>query len=97
MQTLDQIRATLRQHSGVLAETYGVAVSGVFGSYVRGEQREDSDLDLLADFLRPVSLFELVGAELYLRDVLKLHVDLVPRRSLRPELRNNILAESVPV
>lgn len=49
------------------------------------------------DFLRPVSLLELVGAELYLSEALDIKVDLVPRRSLRPELRNVILSQVVPV
>jgi predicted nucleotidyltransferase len=49
------------------------------------------------EFLRPVSLLELVGAELYLSEVLGLKVDLVPRRSLRPELREIVLSQAVPV
>ena len=39
MKTLDEIRTIIGQHRDVLAESYGVAVVGVFGSYVRGEQR----------------------------------------------------------
>lgn len=95
--TLEGILIRLREHQSVLAQRYGVAVVGVFGSYVRGEARPESDLDLLVDFLRPVSLLELVGAELYLSEVLGIKVDLVPRRSLRPELRDVILSQAVPV
>ncbi|MDW8069134.1 MAG: nucleotidyltransferase family protein [Anaerolineae bacterium] len=87
----------MREHQDILARRYGVAVVGVFGSYVRGEAQPESDLDLLVDFLRPVSLLELVGAELYLSEALGIKVDLVPRRSLRPELRNVILSQVVPV
>ena len=49
MKTLDEIRNIIREHRNVLAEKYGVAVVGVFGSFVRLEQREQSDIDLLVD------------------------------------------------
>ena len=94
---LEEIGNLIRAHQEILAQRYGVAVAGIFGSYVRGEARPESDLDLLVEFLRPVSLLELVGAELYLSEVLGLKVDLVPRRSLRPELREVVLNQAVPV
>lgn len=97
MRTLDETKALIRQHGDVLAEEYGVAVVGLFGSYVRGEHSEESDLDLLAEILRPISLLELVGAELYLSDNLGVKVDLIPRRSVREELRDMILEEAVPL
>lgn len=97
MSTLDEIRKIIRQHNSVLAERYGIAVVGVFGSYVRGEEKLKSDLDLLADILKPISLLELVGAEIYLSEVLGVKVDLVPKRSLREELKEFILREAVAV
>ncbi len=92
---LDDIKATLRQHREVLAERYGIVVVAIFGSYVRGEQGRQSDLDLLAEILRPISLLELVGAEIYLSEVLGVKVDLVPKRDVREELREAILREAV--
>jgi hypothetical protein len=68
---------------------------GIFGSYVRGEQKSVSDLDLLVEPLRPISLLELVGAEIYLADVLGIKADLVPKRDVRAELRESILREAV--
>lgn len=97
MTTLDEVRGIIRQHSGILAEKYGISVVGIFGSYVRGEEKAGSDIDLLAEILKPISLLELVGAELYLSDVLGLKVDLVPKRSLREELKETILEEAVAV
>jgi len=97
MKPLDRIRSLLREHSDFLAEEYGVSVVGVFGSYVRGEQAGDSDLDLLVEMLRPISLLELVGAEIYLTEVLGVKVDLVPKRAVRVELRESILKEAVPL
>lgn len=97
MKTVDEIRAIIRRHRNVLAEKYGIAVVGVFGSYVRGEQRQGSDVDLLIEILRPISLLEVVGAEIYLEEMLQMKIDLVPKRDVRDELRESILAETVPI
>lgn len=97
MAALDEVKKIIRQHSSVLAERYGISVVGIFGSYVRGEEKTGSDIDLLAEILRPVSLLELVGAEIYLSETLGLKVDLVPKRSLREELKDIILKEAVAV
>jgi len=97
MKNLDEIRETIRQHRNVLAEKYGIAVVGIFGSCVRGEQGRQSDIDLLAEILRPISLLEIVGAEIYLSEVLGGKVDLVPKREVREELRDSIIKEAVSV
>jgi len=95
MKKLDEIKAVITQHRDVLAEKYGVVVVGVFGSCVRGKTRRGSDIDLLAEILRPISLLDLVGAELYLSDLLGAKVDLVPKRDVREELRETIFREAV--
>ena len=97
MQRLDEIRIIIKKNREVLAENYGIAVVGIFGSYVREEQRERSDIDFLVDILRPISLLEIVGAEIYLSEVLGIKVDLVPKRDVREELRESILAEAVAI
>lgn len=81
----------------VLDTKYGILVSGIFGSYSRGEDTPGSDLDLLAEIVRPISLLELAGAELYLSDAIGVKVDLVPKRSLRPELRDQVVSSAVRV
>lgn len=73
--------------------TYKVKKLGIFGSYVRGEQREDSDVDILVTFKEPISLLKLVNFENYLQDLTGIKVDVIPERSIRPELRKNILNE----
>ncbi len=50
MKTLDEIKNILKSHKGKLKERYGVKEIGIFGSYVRGEQTEKSDVDILVDF-----------------------------------------------
>ena len=97
MKDLNEIKKIIKQHRNILADRYGIAVVGIFGSYVRGEQEQRSDIDLLADILRPISLLEMVGAEIYLSEVLEIKVDLVPKRNVREELRNNILEEAVNI
>jgi len=95
MKTLEEIRGIVRQHRNVLADKYGVAVVAIFGSYVRDEQKRGSDIDLLAEILRPISLLELAGAEIYLSEILGAKVDLVPKRSVREELKETIFQEAV--
>jgi uncharacterized protein len=97
MKTVEEIRAAIRQHQEVLVERYGVKVVGLFGSYARGKHRKRSDLDLLVDIERPISLLELIGAELYLSEVLGVKVDLIPKRDVRKELRETIFREAVSI
>jgi hypothetical protein len=80
-----------------LEERYNVGSLGLFGSYVRGEARPDSDLDVLVTFRKTPSLYGLVELECLLTDELGLKVDLVPRDSLKPYIGARILAEVVPV
>ena len=75
----------------------GVTRSGLFGSYVRGDNKEESDIDILVDFPRGKGLFEFVGLQLKLEDVLEKKVDLVEYESLHPLLKARILAEQVQI
>ena len=95
---LDEIRTTLRKHKPELRERFGVVSLGVFGSWVRNEQTEQSDLDLLVDFdERPLSLLDVVAAENYLSDLLGVKVDLVERAALKPAIGGHILREVVAI
>jgi len=69
----------------------------LFGSFVRKEQSEDSDIDILAEFDNNADLFDLIGLELYLEDIFEREVDVVPKQALRPELRESILQQIVTV
>lgn len=59
------------------AANYPILSASYFGSYARGEQREDSDLDLLVRFSKPVSIFTLAGLKMDLEEELKIPVDVV--------------------
>ncbi len=88
----------LRQHAAevkrLVAEAGGSNVR-VFGSVVAGEDREDSDIDLLFTMGRPLSLMQLGVLEHAVSQVVGCPVDVVPDSVLRPEFRDRILAEAV--
>jgi predicted nucleotidyltransferase len=92
---LDEILSILRLHLPELRERYGVASLGVFGSYVRGQQRERSDVDVLVEFERTPTLFQLVHLQNQLSGLVGAKVDLVLRRTLKPAIGQRILAEVV--
>jgi predicted nucleotidyltransferase len=95
--TLEQYRSVLRDHLPILAARYRVASLGLFGSYVRGTQRADSDLDVLVTFHELPSLFRLIEIENYLGDLLGVKVDLVVRDSLKPRIGQRVEQEVIPV
>ena len=97
MKSRDEIRSLIKQHQNLLADRYGVEVVGLFGSYAREDPKPESDIDLLAEILRPISLFELIGAEIYLSEILGGKVDLSPKRVVREELKEVILNEAVAI
>jgi uncharacterized protein len=91
--TLDEVKAELRAMLPELRARYGVSYLGVFGSWTRGEQTPDSDLDLLVDFDRVPPGWGEIDLELELRERLGLRVDLVPRRRLKPFLGARVQRE----
>lgn len=73
----------------------GVKKSSLFGSYVRGEQGVESDIDILVDFPRGKGLFEFAGLQMELEKALGKKVDLLTYNSISPLIRDQILAEEV--
>ncbi len=94
---LIQILARLRQYLPSLVTKYRVKSLGVFGSYVRSEQRPGSDLDLLVAFEEPPGLLKFIELENHLTDLLGIKVDLVMQDALKPEIGKRVLAEVVQV
>ena len=95
MMTLNEIKEILKAQKPYLAQRYGVVELAVFGSYVRGEQQTDSDIDVLIDIERPpkISLIDLVELELYLSEQLNAEVDVALKTSLKPRIGQHILHE----
>lgn len=69
----------------------------VFGSVARGEEAEQSDVDLLVDLDTEVGLVGLAGLAREIGDVLGVDVDVVPADSLKPAMRDQVLAEAIPL
>lgn len=91
--SLDEIK---KKAIPVLKEA-GVTRSSLFGSYVRGEQRENSDIDILIEFPREKSIFDLVDLKLKLEDVLHKKVDLVEYVMVKPKIKDNIFNEQIQI
>jgi len=95
--SLDRIKGILKKHEKELKEKYGIKEIGIFGSYLRGEAKEESDLDILVEF-KPdakISLLEFVKLENYLSDLLEVKVDLVEKSALKPRIGKQILSEVI--
>ena len=97
MVTIEQIRKTISRERKYLTERYHVGSLKVFGSHSRGESNEDSDIDLLVEFTDAIDLFDFIGLEQYLSEVLRKKVDLVMKGSIKPQLKDRILREAVEV
>jgi predicted nucleotidyltransferase len=93
----EDLLARLRELKPYAESHYKAKEIGLFGSFVRGEQNDSSDIDLLVDFEDGADLFDLTGLSLYLEDALQRKVDVVPKRALREELRESVLLEVVSV
>lgn len=92
---LSRYMTLLRRQLPMLRKQYHVCSLGIFGSYVRGTQKRDSDLDLLVEFAQEPSLFEFIELEGRLSALLGVKVDLVMRDTLKPMIGRQILKEVV--
>ena len=94
----DEIVRKLRSERDYLRERFGVESLALFGSAARDEAGPSSDVDILVEFGRPITLFDLVAVQQYLERSLGVpRVDLVPRDSVYPAFRESILEGAVHV
>lgn len=80
----------------IIAE-HTVSNPRVFGSVVRGEDTEDSDLDILVDASERTSYFDIVSAEQQIEDLIGFEVDLISVGELKPRIRPMVLSEASPL
>ncbi len=92
---IEEIQRTIAEEKDEIRQKYKAEIKGIFGSYARGESRNDSDLDLLVDFEAGADLFDFVGLHQFLEEKLDCKVDLVPQRALREELRADVSRETI--
>ena len=91
--TLEQIETILRGHKDRL-DAFGVKSLRLFGSFARGEDRQESDVDVLVEFEGPATFSGYMGLSDFLEEVLGRRVDLVTTKALREPIRDEILREA---
>ncbi len=91
---LDEIIRCLDKHKTKLEKTYKVKELGIFGSYAQGNQKKDSDIDIIVDFDEIPSLLKFINLQRFLQQILLIKVDLVRKGALRKELKKGILKEA---
>jgi len=89
----EQLQEKLRKHLPELAKQYDVETIGIFGSYVRGDEKKTSDLDLLVTFTRKPGMFKYLSLENHLSDLLGVKVDLVMDSALKKRIGDQIRSE----
>lgn len=96
----DDIIRILKEHKSELEDKFGIKELGLFGSYVKGEQSENSDVDILVEYKSydNITLFKLGGLIYYLKELLKNdNVDIAIKKNLNKYYRDNILNETIYV
>jgi len=92
MKSIEEVKAIIVQNQTVLEEKYKVKSLAFFGSFVRGEQQEGSDIDIMVEFSEPVGLLFVHLAD-YLEELLGMKVDLLTPDAVKPNRRKYIMNE----
>lgn len=95
MNEKEKIIQKLKELKSEIKERYKVNEIGVFGSYVRNEQTANSDIDILIDYERGMTIFKFCELENWLSSILGKKVDLVMKKSLKPNIGKRILNEVI--
>ena len=93
--TKEKILNTLKRLKEDLNTTFRVKTIGLFGSYVKNEQKNTGDIDFLVEFEEDADLFHLVGLSRYLEEVFKSNVDVISKPAIKEELKQRILEEVI--
>jgi predicted nucleotidyltransferase len=84
----------LKSREEVIKQKFGVKSLGIFGSYARGEEKADSDVDILVEFVEGAKTFDhFMDLKFFLEDLFSRKVDLVTVDALRPQLKEVILKD----
>jgi len=99
MKNVEEIKKKLEELKPSLEEKFKMKSIGIFGSYLRGEEKKGSDLDILIEFdeSASLSLLDFIRLEYYLGEELGVKVDLVEKSTLKPRIGKHILEEVVNV
>jgi len=94
--TRDEVLETLHEHRGELGR-FGVSRLALFGSLARGQERPESDVDVLVAFEGQTTFDRYFDLKFWLEDLLGRPVDLVTEKALRPELAADVQREALHV
>ena len=95
MNRIKEIVEILKSLSDEIRKKYNARIVGIFGSYVREEQNEKSDLDILVSFFEGATLFDFVRLSDFLEEKFNVKIDIVPVDTVREEIKGEILKEAV--
>jgi hypothetical protein len=92
---IEEIKKILKEKKDYLKIKYGVKEIGIFDSYVKGEEKEKSDIDILVEFEKPIGLIKFIELENYLTDLFGIKVDLGMKSALKPKIGEHISKEVI--
>ncbi|MEO8210104.1 MAG: nucleotidyltransferase family protein [bacterium] len=95
MITIEFIIRTLALHKSEIFKNYNLKELGIFGSSVRGENHTNSDIDMIVEYNITPDLLKYIELENYIEKILNVKVDLVIKNSIKPELKSDILSETI--
>lgn len=96
MKEIEEIKDIINRHRQELEERFKVKSIAIFGSYARGDQTPESDIDIMVEFRAPVGFLFIHLAD-YLEQILETKVDLLTREAVKPNRRRYIMEELVYV
>jgi predicted nucleotidyltransferase len=93
MDSIQEIKEKIR----AILQQYGITKAAIFGSLAKGEATTSSDIDILVEIKSDMSLFDFIGIKIELEEALKMKVDLVEYDTIKPIIKERILAEQVVI
>lgn len=98
MKTLKEIKRILTKRKKELQERFKIKEIGIFGSFVRNEQKKRSDVDILVEFDKGYKTFaNYMDLKFFLEEILKTKVDLVLKNAIKERIKEKILSTTVYV
>lgn len=95
--TQKQMLQSIKSRVVPILKKHDVSRAGIFGSYARGKQNKQSDIDLLVEFKGEKTLIDLAAMELQLEQTIKKKFDVLTYNSINPLLKNIILSEEIKI
>ena len=95
MHKREEVLRILSEHLPELKQQYPIKSLALFGSVARGDQTENSDVDILVDFDGGIGYFGVGRLERKLEELTGCKVDLVPSTSIKRQFRERILSEAI--